>query len=179
MALERVDDGVRAASGDQDYRFLRVAWIGWLTSLLPLCAWPALFMQMPGIDGSVVIHRGFAGICSDPQCRPEPWLITDWGSILDSPSLAIGLLLGAALPRLVQRSRLRRAPRAQLAACSSSLASAMAFGWWVLDELWMARFIKNYGCVVWDTYAVPEYVSYVAALLLIVLLNQPWPRASS
>lgn len=179
MGLEWVDGGVRAARGDQDYRFLRVAWIGWLTSLLPLCAWPALFMLMPGIDGSVVIHRGAAGMCTDPQCRPEAWLITEWRPILDSPSLATALVLGAVLPRLVQRSWLRRAPGVHLAACSSSLASAMAFGWWVLDELWMARFIKNYGCVVWDTYAVPEYLGYVAALLLIMLLNRPWARAPS
>lgn len=142
---------------------MRTAWLGWLTSLLGLCAWPALVMQLPGIDGSVVIARFSAGICARPDCAPEPWLITKVSWPLENGDVVLALVAGGVIPFFVRGAAER-------------LTAAMSLGLWILLDLSNARFIKNYGCIVYRTFAVPEYVAYVAALLLVMLLHAPRAR---
>jgi hypothetical protein len=148
------------AMGIRASLLLRTAWLGWLTSLLGLCAWPALVMQLPGIDDSVVIARGAAGICVQPDCAPEPWLITDVSWPWQNTDIVLALTAGAVLPSFARGA-------------TEKFVVAMSLGLWAFLDLSEPRFIKNYGCMVERTFAVPEYLAYVAVLLIVILLHAP------
>lgn len=101
-------------------------------------------------------------MCTDPQCAPEPWLVTGLSSPLDngSATLVLALMTAALLPFWTRGA-------------TEKLLVAMSLGLWVFLDLSESRFIKNYGCIVYRTFSVPEYLLYVGALFIVMLLHAP------
>jgi hypothetical protein len=162
---------VRTSIPEWQYRSVRVAWILWLSSLALLFAWPALYMQLPGVSDVVVIATGAGGLCARADCAPERWLVMEWSTWQTHASLCVALALGIVVPAVDLR-----AVRIRLRAFVWRLVLAMAFGCYGFWELSMPRFVKNYGCVGWETFTVPEYLTYASALAAVMCAHIPTRR---
>jgi hypothetical protein len=56
------------------------------------------------------------------------------------------------------------------------LLAATALGATVFFELWGPSFVKRHDCTPRPMFSVPEYLTYCALLLLVMLLHMPTPR---